>query len=77
MLNNTNDEIYPIDDENYAIDEDLETNTCSAYDCTGLIPSAITDEEEIEAYEELYPYLSPDVKTDKDIKNFKNVEIDD
>ena len=29
----------------------------SAQDCTGLIPSAITYEEEIENYEELYPFL--------------------
>lgn len=39
-------------------DTDMELNTCSACDCTGLIPSAITDEDEIEAYEEIYPYLS-------------------
>lgn len=29
----------------------------STQDCTGLIPSGITDEEEIEHYEELYPFL--------------------
>lgn len=34
-------------------------NACSAYDCTGLIPSAITDESEVEAYEQLYPYRVP------------------
>ena len=29
----------------------------STQDCTGLIPSGITYEEEIENYEELYPFL--------------------
>lgn len=51
--------------EDYPVNEDLEINTCSAYECTGLIPSALTDEQEIEAYEELYPYLSPKVNPDK------------
>ena len=32
---------------------------CSVYDCTGLIPSAITDESQAQAYEELYPYRVP------------------
>ena len=30
---------------------------CSAQDCTGLIPNGITNEEELENYEELYPFL--------------------
>ena len=30
---------------------------CSAQDCTGLIPSLPRNGEELEAYEELYPYL--------------------
>ena len=29
----------------------------SAQDCTGLIPSGIIYEEELENYQELYPYL--------------------
>ena len=29
----------------------------STQDCTGLIPAGITYEEEIENYEELYPFL--------------------
>ena len=29
----------------------------SAQDCTGLIPSGIVDEAEIESYEELHPFL--------------------
>ena len=32
---------------------DLELNTISANDCTGLIPAALTDEMEQEFYEEL------------------------
>lgn len=31
--------------------------TSSAQDCTGLIPSGIQSEEELENYEELYPFL--------------------
>lgn len=31
-------------------------NTFSAQDCTGLIPSAVKNEGEIESYEEIYPY---------------------
>lgn len=38
---------------------DIELNTISLQDCTGLIPSAIKDSAEIEHYEELYPYLTP------------------
>lgn len=33
--------------------------TASAQDCTGLIPSLPTEKEEIENYEELYPFLPP------------------
>lgn len=34
----------------------------SAQDCTGLIPAGIQDEEEINNYEELYPFLPKAVK---------------
>ena len=33
------------------------TKASSAQDCTGLIPAGITYEEELENYEELYPFL--------------------
>lgn len=33
--------------------------TCSSYDCTGLIPSAVQGQAEADAYEEIYPYISP------------------
>lgn len=32
-------------------------DTCSANDCTGLIPALPQSEAEIEAYEELYDFL--------------------
>ena len=32
-------------------------NASSTQDCTGLIPSAIQDDEELESYKELYPFL--------------------
>ena len=41
------------------LDEDIEQNSCSAYDCTGMIPSAIQNEAQAEAYERLYPYIAP------------------
>lgn len=36
---------------------DPDLSTCSTTDCTGLIPAGITDEEEVEHYTQLYPYL--------------------
>lgn len=43
---------YPIDDTG-----DEEYNTFSATDMTGAVPRAILDEEELEAYEDVYPFL--------------------
>ena len=40
----------------------------SAQDCTGLIPSLPTKKEEIESYEELYPFLPPRI-SDEDAKS--------
>lgn len=45
--------------DNSDIDDDMELNSCSMYDCTGLIPSAIKSRAEAEAYESLYPYIAP------------------
>lgn len=40
--------------------------TASAQDCTGLIPAAPADKDELENYEELYPFLPEALeKTDK------------
>ena len=55
---------------NFKDNSDLKNNTaenlfdnsdiqaCSATDCTGLIPSLPQDEGEVEAYEDLYPYIA-------------------
>lgn len=39
-------------------DWDIDIQACSATDCTGLIPSLPQDEAEMEAYEDLYPYIT-------------------
>ena len=38
---------------------DYLASAASSMDCTGLIPSAPTSRAELEAYEELYPFLPP------------------
>ena len=38
--------------------DDSDIQACSATDCTGLIPSLPQDEAEVEAYEDLYPYIT-------------------
>lgn len=43
------------------IDNDY-LSSASATDCTGLIPAGITEEEELDYYEELYPFLPKAVK---------------
>lgn len=55
--------------ENYGDTIDLEINACSAQDCTGLIPASIQNEEQIESYEELYPYI-PLAKPKNDEEDF-------
>lgn len=37
---------------------DVDIQACSLTDCTGLIPSLPQDEAQLEAYEDLYPYLT-------------------
>lgn len=39
-------------------DWNIDIQSCSATDCTGLIPSLPQDEAEMEAYEDLYPYIT-------------------
>ena len=41
---------------------DINIQSCSTMDCTGLIPSLPQDEAEQEAYEDLYPYITMAVK---------------
>ena len=43
-----------------------ETEACSTMDCTGLIPSLPQDEAEKEAYEDLYPYVTKAVSSDRE-----------
>lgn len=38
--------------------DDSDIQACSATDCTGLIPALPQDEAEMEAYEDLYPYIT-------------------
>ena len=45
---------------------DIDIQTCSAMDCTGLIPSAPQSEAELEAYEDLYPYIPHAKNVDND-----------
>jgi hypothetical protein len=49
-MKNENDILENTADYNYL-------KVSSAQDCTGLIPSGIVYEEELENYEELYPFL--------------------
>ncbi len=39
---------------------------CSARECTGLIPSLPKDGAELEAYEDLYPFVQKAEKTEKE-----------
>lgn len=36
---------------------DIDIQACSTTDCTGLIPATPETEEEMEAYEDIYPYI--------------------
>lgn len=46
---------------------DICQNACSTTDCTGLIPN-LPDDEEIEAYQEVYDFLPKAVKAKKDME---------
>lgn len=39
-------------------------NTSSATDCTGLIPATPAEDEELENYEDLYPFLPKAISKD-------------
>ena len=45
--------------------DDSDIQACSATDCTGLIPALPQDEAEVEAYEDIYPYITKAQKTQK------------
>jgi hypothetical protein len=50
------------DKDPYRVEATSSFSTCSAMDCTGLIPSLPQSEAELESYEELYPYITYPVK---------------
>ena len=45
--------------------DDSDIQACSATDCAGLIPALPQDEAEVEAYEDIYPYITKAQKTQK------------
>ncbi|MBS6196084.1 MAG: hypothetical protein KH828_10950 [Clostridiales bacterium] len=45
--------------DKYGISHEGDFFSCSATDCTGLIPAGIVSDAEREAYKELYPSLTP------------------
>lgn len=50
------------------LDTDLEQNSCSANDCTGLIPAALQSNAQADSYEKLYPYIVPTIKNNDNAK---------
>lgn len=48
---------------------DVDIQACSATDCTGLIPAMPEDEAQMEAYEDLYPYLTEALPQAKNKEN--------
>ncbi|MBQ9673461.1 MAG: hypothetical protein IJV39_02425 [Ruminococcus sp.] len=43
--------------DKYNVEETMpDLNTISSNDCTGLIPSDPKNDEQLESYEEIYPY---------------------
>ena len=47
-------------------DMNMEFSTCSSYDCTGLIPSEVVNQEEYENYDEMYQFLQTDLRDEDD-----------
>lgn len=47
-------------------DYDYLGNSCSSWDCTGLIPSAPQSEAELQSYESVYHFEPPRLKPDAD-----------
>ena len=41
---------------------DVDIQSCSAMDCTGLIPALPESEDELDAYNDVYQYQTPLVK---------------
>ena len=53
----------PIENQQTIDAFDYLQNAASVNDCTGLIPSLPTSEEELESYLDVYEYLPPDPPT--------------
>lgn len=51
--------LNPKENEKLIDDYDYLSNAASARDCTGLIPSLPTSEEELEAYNDVYQFEPP------------------
>lgn len=52
---------------------DFLSNSASAQDCTGLIPSAPVNEDALTSYETVYHYLPPQIKnTQKKTEDWKH-----
>ena len=47
-------------------DMNMDFSTCSSYDCTGLIPSEVVNQEEYENYDEMYQFLPTDLRDEDD-----------
>ena len=53
---------------------DFLSNSASNQDCTGLIPSAPVNEDELKSYETVYHYLPPKIKnTQKEPEDRKHL----
>lgn len=47
-------------------DDFLNTPAVSSMECTGLIPALPESDAELEAYEDMFPYITPPVRDHKD-----------
>ena len=48
-------------------DDLLDTPAVSSMECTGLIPALPGTDAELEAYEEMFPYITPPSDKDPDV----------
>lgn len=48
-------------------DDLLDTPAVSSMECTGLIPALPDTDAELEAYEEMFPYITPPSDKDPDV----------
>lgn len=58
--------ISNIEEPDMDIDMDLENSVCSSYDCTGLIPSEMISENELDNYDQMYQFLPPNLRNEDD-----------